>query len=239
MRPERDGHELRTPSSIRTTPRNELRRWPIRAASRPCWRCPDRALHRRELARRQRRRNAPRRGPLHRGDARRGRRRAARGCARRARRGRRAPGRVGRAARRASAGEILRRAYEALIARARGARAADDARDGQGARRVARRDRLRRRVPALVLRGGRAHPRPLHGQHDRQRAHPHDAPAGRAVRVRHAVELPDGDGHAQARPRDRRRLHDRRQARPADAAVDARARRGSSRRPGCPAACST
>ncbi len=69
--------------------------------------------------------------------------------------------------------------------------------------------------------------------------HPHDAPAGRAVRVRHAVELPHGDGHAQDRPGDRRRLHDRRQARPADAAVDARA--GEDPRGGGPArrACST
>ena len=62
-------------------------------------------------------------------------------------------------------------------------------------------------------------------------------PAGRAVLRDHAVELPDGDGHAQDRPGDRRRLHDGDQARPADAAVDARAGARSSRRPGCPPAC--
>ena len=131
-------------------------------------------------------------------------------------------------------GEILRRAYRGDRRADRRARAADDARDGQVARRVARRDRLCGRVLPLVLRGGRADPRPLHGQHDRQGPHPDDAPAGRAVRVRHALELPDGDGHAQDRAGDRRRLHDGRQARPADAAVDARARARSSRRPGLP-----
>ena len=67
----------------------------------------------------------------------------------------------------------------------------------------------------------------------------HDAAAGRPVLRDHAVELPDGDGHAQDRPGDRRRLHDGHQARAADAAVDARAGARSSRRPGCPAACST
>ncbi len=121
-------------------------------------------------------------------------------------------------------GEILRRAYEAIVVADRRAGAFDDPRDGQVAGRVARRDLLRGRVLPLVLRGGRPHTRPLHGQHNRARAHPHDAPAGRAVRVRHAVELPHRDGHAQDRPRDSRGLHDGRQARAADAAVDARAR---------------
>ena len=154
-----------------------------------------------------------------------------------ARRGGRRAGASGRAHAPRERGEILRRAYEAIVARSRRAGAADDARDGQVAGRVARRDRLRGRVLPLVLRGGGAHPRPLHGQHDRQGAHPDDAPAGRAVRVRHAVELPHGDGHAQDRAGDRGGLHDGRQARPADAAVDARARRRSSSRRACPAAC--
>ena len=61
-----------------------------------------------------------------------------------------------------------------------------------------------------------------------------DAPARRAVRVHHALELPAGDGHAQDRPGHRGRLHDGRQAGQADAAVDARAGRRSSRRPGLP-----
>ena len=185
---------------------------------------PEAALHRRRVARRERRRHARRRGPCDRRVARRGRRRA-----RRTTRSRRS-----RAAADAQAewaahpprerGEILRRAFEAIVDADRRAGAADDARDGQVAGRVARGDLLRRRVLPLVLRGGRAHTRPLHGQHDRQGPDPHDAPAGRAVRVRHAVELPDGDGHAQDRPGDRRRLHDGRQAGAADAAVDARAR---------------
>ena len=51
----------------------------------------------------------------------------------------------------------------------------------------------------------------------------HDAAAGRPVLRDHAVELPDGDGHAQDRPGDRRRLHDGDQAGAADAAVDVRA----------------
>ena len=54
-------------------------------------------------------------------------------------------------------GEILRRAFELITERSRRPRAADDPRDGQAARRVPRRDRLRRRVLPLVLRGGRAH----------------------------------------------------------------------------------
>ncbi len=147
----------------------------------------------------------------------------ARGCSRRARRRERGAGGVGRApaarARRDPAPRL--RGDDRACRRAR---AADDARDGQGARRVARRDHLRGRVPALVLRGGGAHPRPLHGRPQRQGPGADDAPAGRAVRVRDALELPHRDGHAQDRPRDRRGLHDGRQARAADAAVDARAR---------------
>ena len=66
-----------------------------------------------------------------------------------------------------------------------------------------------------------------------------DEAAGRPVPADHAVELPAGDGHAQDRPGDRGRLHDGGQAGPADAAVDARCWPRSSRRPACPAACST
>ena len=51
-----------------------------------------------------------------------------------------------------------------------------------------------------------------------------DEAARRAVRLHHAVELPAGDGHAQDRPGGRGRLHDGRQAGQADAAVDAHAR---------------
>ncbi len=52
-----------------------------------------------------------------------------------------------------------------------------------------------------------------------------DEAAGRPLPSDHAVELPAGDGHAQDRACDRGRLHDGRQARPADAAFDADARR--------------
>ena len=51
----------------------------------------------------------------------------------------------------------------------------------------------------------------------------HDEAAGRPVLRDHAVELPGRDGHAQDRPGDRRGLHDGHQARAADAADDARA----------------
>ena len=121
----------------------------------------------------------------------------------------------------------------------RRARAADDARDGQGAARVERGDRVRRGVLPLVLRGGGARPRPLHGQHDGQRAHLDDAPARRPVRARDAMELPDGDGRAQDRAGDRGGVHDGRQAGPADAALDARARGDPRRRQACRRACST
>jgi succinate-semialdehyde dehydrogenase/glutarate-semialdehyde dehydrogenase len=80
--------------------------------------------------------------------------------------------------------------------------------------------------------------RPLHGQHHRQGPHPDDAPAGRAVRVRHAVELPLAMGTRKiapaiaagctmvVKPASRRRCRCSRWRR-------------SSRRPGCRAACST
>ena len=47
-----------------------------------------------------------------------------------------------------------------------------------------------------------------------------DEAAGGAVPAHHAVELPAGDGHPEGRARDRGRLHDGRQARPADATLD-------------------
>ena len=182
------------------------------------------------------RRHARGRGPGHRGAAPRGGRRPGRGCAGGAGSGGGETGRVG--------GDGAARARRDPAPRLRGDRradraagAADDARDGQGARGVARGDRLRGRVLPLVLGGGRAHPRALHGQHDGQGPHPHDAPAGRPVRVRHPLELPHGDGHAQDRPGDRRRVHDRGQAGPADAAVDARAGEDPARRPGCREEC--
>ncbi len=63
--------------------------------------------------------------------------------------------------------------------------------------------------------------------------------AGRRVRGDHAVELPDGDDHAQGRAGARRRLHDRHQAGRADAAVGARAGRARASAPASRRAWST
>ena len=197
---------------------------------------PDPAVHRRRVARRGRRRDARRRGPVDRRDARRGRRRDAR----RRRRPRSTPrggaGRVGGApAARARRDPAPRVRGDERARRRPGA--ADDARDGQAARRVQGRDRLRRRVLPLVLRGGGADRGPLRDRAERRRPADHDEAAGRPVLRDHAVELPDGDGHAQDRPGGRRRLHDGRQAGAADAALDARAgpdpRGGRACRPAC------
>ncbi len=61
-----------------------------------------------------------------------------------------------------------------------GVRAAHDDRDGQAARRGARRGRLRRRVPALVQRGDRAHPGALRREPRGHRPHDRVAAPGRA-----------------------------------------------------------
>ena len=63
-------------------------------------------------------------------------------------------------------------------------------------------------VLPLVRRGGGADRGPLRDRAQRRRPPDHDAPARRPVLRDHALELPDGDGHAQDRPGDRRRLHD-------------------------------
>ena len=109
--------------------------------------------------------------------------------------------------------------------RGRGRRAgpAHDPGDGQVGGRVAGRDPLRRRVLPLVLRGGRAHRRPV--RHRTRRPHPPaDEPAARrTLPAHHPVELPDGHGHPQDRPRRRRGLHHGRQAGRADPAEHARA----------------
>ena len=121
---------------------------------------PDAAVHRRRVARRLRRRDARRRGPLDRRDADRvadatpeDAKAALDACCAVQEEWAAHPPR--------ERGEILRRAFEAMIAQRRRARAGDDARDGQAARRVQGRDHLRRRVPPLVLRGGRADRGPL------------------------------------------------------------------------------
>ena len=117
-----------------------------------------------------------------------------------------------------------------------GLRAAHDDRDGQAARRGARRGRLRRRVPALVQRGDRAHPGPLRAEPRGHRPHDRVAASGRPVLPHHAVELPARDGDPQDRARARRRLHRRHQAGRAHAADDARTSRSCSRTPACPRA---
>ena len=97
-------------------------------------------------------------------------------------------------------------------------RPADDPRDGQAARRSERRGHLRRRVPALVQRGSRAHRRTIRDEPGRHRAHDRVPASGRALLPDHAVELPARDGDPQDRPGARRRLHRRHQAGRADAA---------------------
>ncbi len=120
----------------------------------------------------------------------------------------------------------------------RRAGAADDAGDGQAAGRVARRGALRRRLPALVLRGGRARSRAA-SRPRRTAARPDadDAPAGRAVPADHAVELPAGDGHAQDRPGRSPPAARWSSSRPSRRRCRCSRSRRSSRRPGCPTAC--
>ena len=200
---------------------------------------PDAAVHRRRVARRRRRRDARGRGPVDRRDARRGRRRHGRGRHRRARRRVRRAGRVGRApAARARRDPAPRLRGDHRAGRRAGA--ADDARDGQAAGRVARPRSPTRRSSSA------GSPRRRCGSRAATRPRPNGA--GRLLTMKqpvgpclldHALELPDGDGHAQDRPGDRRRLHDGRQARAADAAVDARAGRDPRGGRACRRACST
>jgi hypothetical protein len=71
--------------------------------------------------------------------------------------------------------------------------------DGQADRGVAGRDSVRCRVLPLVLRGGRAHRRPLRRRAQwRGEALDHEAASG-ALPHDHALELPDGHGNAQDR----------------------------------------
>jgi len=109
--------------------------------------------------------------------------------------------------------EILRAAFDAMNAKAEGARRTDLAGKRQGAARRARRSRLRRRVFPLVLGGGGAQPR--FGDHIAVGVQPdrRAAPAGRSVRAGHAVELPSGDGDPQDRARAGGGVHHRAQAR--------------------------
>ena len=118
-------------------------------------------------------------------------------------------------------GEILRRAFEAIIERAEDLALLMTLEMGKPLARVSRRGALRGRFLPLVRRGGGSHRRTLRGRAQRQGAVADDAPAGRAVLADHAVELPAGDGHPQDRPGNCRGLHDGRQACQADTAVDA------------------
>ena len=140
------------------------------------------------------------RGPVDRRVAVRGRRRVRRRRQGRARRRRRGRTRVGRAPAARARRDPPPRVRGDHRARRR-AGAADDARDGQAGQGVEGRDRLRRRVPALVLRGGGPDRRPLRGRPERPGPAADDAAAGRAVPADHAVELPAGDGHPQDRAR--------------------------------------
>ena len=134
-------------------------------------------------------------------------------------------------------GEILRRAYETIDRARRRPGAADDARDGQAAS-PSRKAEITYAADFFrwfAERGG-AHRRPLRGRRERRAtALLVDEAAGRPVRADHAVELPDGDGHAQDRPGGRGGLHDGRQAGASRRRCRCSRSRRSSRRPGCPA----
>ena len=134
-------------------------------------------------------------------------------------------------------GEILRRAYEAIVAQADELALLMTLEMGK----ALAESRAEIAYAAEFMRWFSEEAVRIHGRYmvntTGQGPDPDDAPAGRAVRVRDAVELPHGDGHAQDRPRDRGRLHDGRQARAADAAVDARAGADPRARRGCRAAC--
>ena len=117
-------------------------------------------------------------------------------------------------------------------ARAQGRdRCGDDGRAGQAARRGSRRGRLRRGLPRMVLRRGRARLRPGRPRCERREPRARAAPAGRGDRSDHAVELPRRDDDPQARAGDGGRLHEHRQAGERDAA-DRCARAARDRRRG-------
>ena len=133
--------------------------------------------------------------------------------------------------------DILRRAYDLIDARADELALLMTLEMGKPVAESQGRDRLRQQLPALVLRGGGPHQRPLHDQRDRQGPRADAAPADRAVPVHHAVELPAGDGHAQDRARRWRPAAPAWSSRPSRRRCRCSRWRRSSRRPGCRAAC--
>ena len=132
-------------------------------------------------------------------------------------------------------GEILRRSFEAITDQADDFAELMSLEMGKTVAEAQGRGDVRRGVLPVVLRGGRAHPRPLDAGAGRRQPAADDPQAGRPVPVHHAVELPAGHGHPQDRAGHRRRLHDGGQAGRADAADDAgpgrRPRRGRPARP--------
>ena len=130
--------------------------------------------------------------------------------------------------------EILRRAFDLMIARNDEIARLIVREMGKPLRRGARRGRLRGRVPALVLGGGGARERRLRDRPERREPDAGRARADRDRAADHALELPGRDGHAQARPGARRGLHGRAQAGRGDAADRARDRAaaGGGRRAG-------
>src|SRR5690606_25088441 len=132
-------------------------------------------------------------------------------------------------------GEILRRAYEALLARreglallvtlgmgkelAGGAGGVGAAGDGQAGGGGAWRGVVRGGGLPLVRRGGRADRRRLRRGTERRRPGPRHQTTRGSVTAHHPVELPDGDGNPQDRSGRGRGLHHGRQARRTDTAV--------------------
>ena len=103
--------------------------------------------------------------------------------------------------------EILRRAFDLMTARNDEIAHLIVREMGKPLRRGARRDRLRRRVPALVLRGGGARERRLRHRSERHQPDARHACADRHLAADHALELPGRDGHAQDRAGAGRGLH--------------------------------
>ena len=103
--------------------------------------------------------------------------------------------------RRAPRSEVLRRAFELMVADTEQLAALIAVGERQVAGRRPRRGGLRRRVLPLVRRGGGPHRRRLRRLPGRRHPHRRDPPAGRRGGPRHAVELPGGDGAPARSPR--------------------------------------
>ncbi len=116
-------------------------------------------------------------------------------------------------------GEILRRAYEALLARQEELALLMTLEMGKPLAESRGEVVVRGGVLPLVRRGGRADRRRLRRGTERRRPGPRHQTTRGSVTAHHPVELPDGDGNPQDRSGRGRGLHHGRQARRTDTAV--------------------